>query len=625
MRTFKIQVIGAIAMFIVVTVLGLTITSYYSFQNESISLTKKILQERNASVKSELSQKFSHYKSLLSSITINESDFLEDSLSNSAVFRLESASKMQSSISTGVYVIRSNGEIYQDGKKLNFNVKELNRAYYVAIFVEGKSSYFSEPYISKTTGKQVVGVIVKINPTTAILSSVFLDSILGSAKTRKDLFIYTSKGMIIQAPYPELIGEDIFEKRPLYKEFNSDNPELSYTSELNGIDTDFTAFWGEFDINGWAFVSFVHDSEIEHNANTQLFISLLIGLIALLISCGGIFLLINKLVIKPVGGAPKEIAAIMETMAEGDFTHSIVSSRKETGIYKSLVKLSTQLTDLIKNTHSISESVSSASSELNTVMSNTKSNAQEELAQMDQIATAITELSSTSQEVSGKAMMAEEEAKGAKASVTDGNLKLEENIELTNTISLSVNESANIVNELRQFAIEIGSVTEVINSISEQTNLLALNAAIEAARAGEHGRGFAVVADEVRSLASKTQDSTVSIQKIIEKLQTQSEKAQNNMQQNVELIKDSVQLADNVKASFENINRAVESISEINSLVATSSQEQFHVTEEIAEITTKAHDLVHQNVSGINDTLQASVELSKLAEHQKSELDFFKI
>ncbi|QHG97184.1 hypothetical protein EHC70_24020 [Vibrio parahaemolyticus] len=315
----------------------------------------------------------------------------------------------------------------------------------------------------------------------------------------------------------------------------------------------------------------------------------------------------------------------MEKMADGDFTQRITPTGNETGIYQSLIKLSNQLSELIQNTHSISENVASASEELNAVMNDTKSNAQEELSQVEQISTAITELSSTSQDVSQLALVAEREACKAKENVQSGKQTLEQNITLTGSIHSSVNESANIVDELRQFAIEIGSVTEVINSISEQTNLLALNAAIEAARAGEHGRGFAVVADEVRSLASKTQESTVSIQEIIEKLQKQSERAQTNMAQNVELIVHSVQLADNIKASFEDISASVESISEINTVVATAAQEQFSVTEDISKNTTLAFDLVQQNVSGMNDTLKASSDLAMLAETQKSDLGFFKI
>ena len=258
-------------------------------------------------------------------------------------------------------------------------------------------------------------------------------------------------------------------------------------------------------------------------------------------------------------------------------------------------------------------------------MDSTKSNSQDEMAQVEQISTAINELSSTSQEVSSKAVMAEDEARKANENVANGKLTLEKNILLTSDINTSVTDTAQIVKELKDFSDEIGSVTEVIKTISEQTNLLALNAAIEAARAGEYGRGFAVVADEVRNLASKTQESTVSIQAIIEKLQTQSERANSNMTQNVELIEESVLLADQVKASFEDISRAVESISDINTLVATASQQQFCVTEDISKNVTQAFDLVQQNVAAVDETLQASAELAQMAEEQKKELAFFRV
>lgn len=329
--------------------------------------------------------------------------------------------------------------------------------------------------------------------------------------------------------------------------------------------------------------------------------------------------------LKPVGGAPEEIALLMGKISEGDLTLNLKKTGKETGIYLSLVELSGKLTDLITNSHGLSESVSSSANELNAVMNETLGNAQNELKQAELVTTAITELSSTSKDVSDKAILAEEETKNAQTNIADGTTALEKNIDLTSSINSSVLETAELVKELSDFTQEIDSVIEIINNISDQTNLLALNAAIEAARAGEAGRGFAVVADEVRNLASKTQESTVNIQHIIEKLQMQSDKANQNMKQNVDMIQESVSLAGHIKVSFEDISSAIASISEINSLVATASQQQSCVTDEISKNATESLDLIQQNVSAINQTLQASLELSKIAECQKSELGFFKL
>ena len=258
-------------------------------------------------------------------------------------------------------------------------------------------------------------------------------------------------------------------------------------------------------------------------------------------------------------------------------------------------------------------------------MNDTLKNMESEKQQVEQISTAIYELSTTSQEVSSKAVSAEDETKVSLSNIESGKVTLEKNIALTNDISISVTETAMIVDELRKFTIEIVTVIDVINGISDQTNLLALNAAIEAARAGEAGRGFAVVADEVRSLASKTQQSTVSIQDIILKLQQQAEKASSNMTQNVDLIEGSVVLADQVKAAFEDIAQATKAISEINAMVATASVQQTGVTEDISKNTTEAFDLVQQNVQSINQALQAATELAQLAQTQKDDIGFFKV
>jgi methyl-accepting chemotaxis protein len=626
MNKFKLQIIGALSIIIVVIVTTLILLGYFSFKAESIDLNKALLYEKNKTVEAGLVVKFNGYRQMLSSINASTSDIDNNRLSVNVVTQLKALSRAQSTISDGVYIFTKQGDIYGlEGKKLNFNVKALNRAYHDAIFNKGSSFFISSPFNSAVTDKKVLGMALKVNDSIAVLSTIYLESVLAEAVSRKDMFIYTNDGTILISPYPEFIDKNIFTLRPFYKKFTTATPELSYNAEVNGESTDFTAFWGELDVSGWDYVTFIRDSVIEKQANRELLLVIVIGVISLIAAVLILLVVVDKLVLKPVGGAPNDIADLMKRMASGDLTNNLNQTGKETGIYLSLVNLSRQLTELIKNSHRISESVSSASHELNTVMSHTQNNTQDVLAQTEQISTAINELSTTSQEVSSKAVEAEEEARKAQDSVVNGKLTLEKNIALTNNINASVTDTAKIVEELKQFAFEIGSVTEVINNISDQTNLLALNAAIEAARAGEQGRGFSVVADEVRNLASKTQESTVNIQKIIEKLQSQSEMANENMNKNVELIQESVLLTDHVKASFEEVLTAVQSISDINMLVATASEQQYCVTEDISKNTTQTFDLVQQNASAIAQTLQASSELSQSAESQKSELSFFRV
>jgi methyl-accepting chemotaxis protein len=626
MNKFKLQIIGTLSVIIVVIITMLVSLNYISFKDESVDLNRALLREKNITTNVALVQKFLGYRQMLSSVNVSTADIGVNGLSINAITQLKALSRAQSTMSDGVYLFTIKGDIYNaDGENLNLNVKALDRAYYDAIFNKGSAFVVSPPFKSAVTGEEVLGMALKINASVAVLSNLHLDDVLAASVNRQDMFMYTADGTILIAPYPELINKNIFTVRPLYKQLNANNPVLSYTADVNGNDVAFTSFWGMLDTTGWGYVTFIRDSVIEKGANSQLTSGILTAVISLIVALLILLAVVDKLVLKPVGGAPSDIAALMENMASGDLTKNLNKTGKETGIYLSLINLSSQLTGLIQSSHSISESVSSASQELNTVMNHTQSNAHNELAQMEGISTAINELSTTSQEVSSKAVMADSETRKAQDSVVNGKKTLEKTIALTDEINASVADTAKIVEELKQFAFEIGSVTEVINNISDQTNLLALNAAIEAARAGEQGRGFAVVADEVRNLASKTQTSTVSIQEIIEKLQSQSEMADKNMLKNVELIQESVLLANHVKASFEDISSAVQSISDINTLVATASEQQYCVTEDISKNTTMTFDLVQQNVSAVNQTLQASSELSHLAESQKQELSFFRV
>ncbi|MEZ8465613.1 methyl-accepting chemotaxis protein [Vibrio splendidus] len=367
----------------------------------------------------------------------------------------------------------------------------------------------------------------------------------------------------------------------------------------------------------------VGPSMVERFSNAQFILGVL-SIIVIAIALG-IAISIYRSVWKVVGGEPSDIQAIVEEVASGDLSKQIPITGKETGIYANILEMRQELRRIIDGFHQISDNVSAASVELTAVMSQTEGNAQQELSQMEQIATAINELSSTANEVSHNAASAENAATGATSNVKKGGVSLDASDDISRKVEDSIEETSNIVNQLQEYSVEIGTVIEVINSISEQTNLLALNAAIEAARAGEQGHGFAVVADEVRSLAAKTQQSTVDIQEIISRLQAQAKDANQFMQSNLSLAVESRHYSEQLRTAFASITESVGLISDMNTQVATASEEQSGVTQDISQNVSLTFDIVHQNVSGIEQSKQASEELSSLAVKQKDLLSFFKI
>lgn len=619
-RKFQIKVISsliAITVAIVTTIISL---DYYAFQNESVRLTKELLRERNREVETRLVSQFNTLSLLLSSFQADSDDIKGAILPQRIAAQLKTLSDVTENARAVLFT--RNGDLYNaQGKKQEVNVRDEERHYYQGIFKQGKSFFVAEPEHIKALKQSFIAVARRVNENVAIMFLLNTKALVH----RKDMFLYTNSGTILTAPYPDYEGKNIYDKRPLYKQFNANQRELSYTAFVHGKDTRFTAFWGNVPLSGWKYVNFVKSESIEKKAHEQLLFSFAVGTFSLFVSILVIMYILNKFVLRPVGGAPDEIASLMAKMAKGDLTQKLNHSSQDTGIYLSLVNLSHQLAGLTRNSLTISENVAASSQELNTVLGQTLSNMRQEQAESEQISSAIHELSATSTEVSEKAAIAEDATRKSQENVQDGQQTLERNIILTNDINDSVFASAQIVEELKQFASEIGSVVDVINSVSEQTNLLALNAAIEAARAGESGRGFAVVAEEVRELASKTQRSTVSIKEIIDKLQTHSEKANTNMQQNVELIKTSVAQVANIKDAFDEISSAIASLSEINTVVANASSQQRSVTEDISKNATQSFNLVQKNVSSVNQALQSSEDLAKLAETQRNELAFFRV
>lgn len=250
---------------------------------------------------------------------------------------------------------------------------------------------------------------------------------------------------------------------------------------------------------------------------------------------------------------------------------------------------------------------------------------EEQRSQTAQVATAITEMSSTVDEVANNTTRTAQLAHEANVEVGQGQQAMLETIKMINQLSSEIDGAAVVINELEQNSNEIGTVLEVIQGIAEQTNLLALNAAIEAARAGEQGRGFAVVADEVRTLASRTQSSTAEIHRTIEKLHAGSRRGVEAVNQSQERAKEAVSRANQTGNALKTIVNAVHQINDMTTQIASATEEQSAVSGEINRNVVQIEQMTQQSVAGSQQMAQASEDISALAHELKGLVGMFKL
>lgn len=325
----------------------------------------------------------------------------------------------------------------------------------------------------------------------------------------------------------------------------------------------------------------------------------------------------------------KRAATAMHDIAEGegDLTQRLEIKGKDevAELSSGFNTFMSRVQELVGQVAGSTSQLASAAEEMSLIVDQTKQGIQQQSNETEQVATAMNEMVATVQEVASHADSAAQMAQQADSQAVTGKNVVARTVQSIEQLAAEVNKASDVIHGLERDSEAIGAVLDVIQGIAEQTNLLALNAAIEAARAGEQGRGFAVVADEVRSLASRTQSSTQEIQAMIERLQVGARDAVAVMKNGTSQAEDSVHQAAEAGSSLEEITNAVANISQMNTQIADASRQQGTVAEEINHNISNITQVAEASANSTEDMARSSLALAELASSLQNMVSRFKI
>jgi methyl-accepting chemotaxis protein len=335
------------------------------------------------------------------------------------------------------------------------------------------------------------------------------------------------------------------------------------------------------------------------------------------------------LIVRNIRNAFRSVIDSLEDIAsgDGDLTQRLDEHGKDevAAMGRAFNHFVSKIQTLIRQIADTGNRLTHAAGNMTENSTQTKSSMNQQESKVEQVATAMNEMTATVQEVARHAAEASNAAQAADSEAVAGSQIVKQVVHAINDLASEVRESASTIASLEQSTEQIGTVLDVIRGVAEQTNLLALNAAIEAARAGEHGRGFAVVADEVRTLASRTQQSTQEIQKMIEKLQTGAKSAVLAMDQSQDKTARVVDEANRAGAALTTITEAVSRIADMNTQIATAAEEQSAVSEDINQNVVSISSLAQQAAASAEHTAAQSQDLERVADTLQHAISAFKV
>lgn len=479
---------------------------------------------------------------------------------------------------------------------------------------------FSDPLVSRATGNRVSNVVIPIrnngNVVGVMRGAVQLDTIVERVENLADdrafeVFLVNGDGEAV-TDAGSVDGEgSMVDTHAVNALVSGESGVGVYT---NAAGEQVVGSYHPIPLLNWGLVMEVPEADALAGVHRTFWVLAAIAAVLLAVSVLASLGIVRSIT-RPLGGEPKYAAEAVHRVADGDMATPIeLRAGDSDSLLASIANMQENLRTMIREMSNYADEVASAATELTQVNQETDKGIQQQRDQLSSAATAMNEMTATVEEVARNSQSAADGANNTSSEAHDGREVVTKTMTAMNTLSGQIGETADMMATLKQESDNVGTVLQVIEDVAEQTNLLALNAAIEAARAGEHGRGFAVVADEVRSLATRTKDSTNEIQSIIEQVQTSAGRAEQSMQQSREHATESVTQAEHADESLERITGAVANINEMIQQIASAAEEQSATAKEINENIHNITQVAEDNARSVVQSTEASESMSQLAE-----------